>query len=116
MPDLTGHFPGKPARSRRPNRRAVIMMICSGLTFASLVTCCTVAVAVATMLNRLGSAFESAFEAVFSGLLDGFATIFLALLLLLFSVFTVFMVLLTLLSTGQIIPFFMRMARLLTLI
>jgi hypothetical protein len=93
------------------------MAICGGLTLASVVTCCTVAVAVASMVNELGSAVAGVFTELFggllSGLLQGIGAILLAMVFLLFAVFTVLMELLALLSTGQIIPFFMRLARLL---
>jgi hypothetical protein len=109
MTDITGGVPGRPVRSRRQCLRAVIMAICGGFIVASVVTCCAVGVVIARMLNRL----DSALDPHISELLAGVAAIFLAVAVLLLEVFTVLMELFALLSTGHIIPFFLKLAQLL---
>ena len=112
MTDFTGEVPGKRARPRRGMGRVVILAMCVGLSLTFLVSCCAIAVAVLVVVTAFNG-IEAVFNGLFSGLFGGVAMFFLAIALGLLAVFPLLMELLALLSTGQLIPFFMRLAQLL---
>jgi hypothetical protein len=107
--DVTCGTPSKPARSRRQKRRVVILVICAALTLTVFACVCAVAVVVAAVVHGFGSVFAG----LLSGLFDGLAALFVAAAFSLLLAFPVLMELLALLTTGQVIPFIMRLAQLL---
>ncbi len=115
MSDIAGVSPGNPIRFRPQDARVLILAICGVFSLMSLITCCAVAVAMASMVDTLGSAVNAALDGLckglFSGLFEGVAIFLAAILLFLVSAFVEVMELLTLLSTGQFIPFFLRLAQ-----
>jgi hypothetical protein len=109
MDDFTVGVPGKPARARH-RKWPVIVLAVYVLAFTVFVWCFAVAVVVAAVIHGLGSMFDGLFGGLFSGLAGLYMAMQFFFFLLLFPLL---MELLALLSTGQVIPFFMRLAQLL---
>jgi hypothetical protein len=112
MKAYAGDSPGNPIRFRRPDDRVVILAICGVFTLLALITCSTVAVAMAAMFPCFGSSLDALLTGLFAGLLEGIAIYVAAVFLFLFSVFVVVTDLLKMLSMGHFIPFFLRLAQL----
>jgi hypothetical protein len=106
MTDFTSSIPQKPAPSRRRCVRTIILAFCATLALTVLVVCCAVAVVVAAVFNGLGAVFQGLGEAI---AFAGSMTIVLSVLV----VFPWLMEMASLLSTGQLIPFVMRLIHLL---
>ena len=108
MKEFAGDSPANPLRFHRQDARVVIMAICGVFALVSLVTCGAVVMAMAAMFNALwlGRWMES------SAGLRGIATFVAAILCFLLAAFVAVADLLTLLSMGQILPFFSRLAQL----
>jgi hypothetical protein len=109
MDEFTSGTPSKPVRSRCQKLRNVILVICAALTLAAFAFVCAVAVVVAAVVHGFGSLLDG----LFSGLFASFAALFMTVAASLLLAFPVLMELLALLSTGQVIPFIMRLGQLL---
>lgn len=109
MDEFTRGTPSKPARSRRQKRRVVILVICAALTLTVFASLCAVAVVVAAVVHGFGSLLDGLFSGLFASVAALLMTVAASLLL----AFPVLMELLALLTTGQVIPFVMRLAQLL---
>jgi hypothetical protein len=107
MDEFTRGTPSKPGRSRRQKRRVVILVICAALTLT--VFACVCAVVVAAVVHGFGSLLDGLFRGLFASVAAFLMTVAASLLL----AFPLLMELLALLSTGQVIPFVMRLAQLL---
>jgi hypothetical protein len=106
MTDFSSRVPQKPGSSRRSRKRAIILAVCAAFALMALACCYAVTVVVAAVLNGIG--------AIFTGLAESIgAFISMATVLFVVVVFPLLMELLSLLSTGQLIPFFMRVLHLL---
>ena len=109
MDEFTSGTSSKPVRSRCQKLRNVILVICAALTLAVFACVCAVAVVVAAVVHGFGSLLDG----LFSGLFASFAALFMTVAASLLLAFPVLMELLALLSTGQVIPFIMRLGQLL---
>ena len=107
MTDFKSSVPQKPAPSRRRYVRTIILAFCATLALTILVACCTVTVVVAAVFSGLGAAFG--LGTVFEGIGEALAFAVLSVLV----IFPWLMELASLLSTGQLIPFVMRLLYLL---
>jgi hypothetical protein len=112
MKEYPGDSPGNPIRFRRPDERVVIVAICGVFTLLALITCSAVAVAMAAMFHGFGPSLDGLFTGLFARLFEGIGIYLAAVLLFLLRVFVVVTDLLTMLSMGQFIPFFLRLAQL----
>jgi hypothetical protein len=116
MDEFTGGVPGKPGRTRRQKTRVVILVVCAALALTYFVGCCAIVVAVAGVFHGLalglGSAFDGLLNGLFKGIFAALGPLLIEVLYLLLLAISWIMELLTLLSTGQVLPFFMRLARL----
>jgi hypothetical protein len=106
MTEFTNSFLQKPARSRRRYLRTIILAFCATLALTVLLAFCAVAVVVAAVFRGLGGLFQGIEEAI---AFAGSMTIVLSV----FVVFPWLMEMASLLSTGQLIPFVMRLIHLL---
>ena len=109
MTDFKSSVPQKPAPSRRRYARAIILCACPAFTLIVFVCCYAVTVAVAAVSNGL----DAVFHAVFAGLGEAVASIVIAMVLSVLVIFPWLMELASLFSTGQLIPFVMRLLQLL---
>jgi predicted exporter len=107
MTEFTNSIPQKPARSRRRYVRTIILAFCATLALTVLVTWCAVAVVVAAVFNGFDAVFG--LGAIFDGIGEALAVAALSVL----AVFPWLMEMASLLSTGQLIPFVMRLIHLL---
>jgi hypothetical protein len=106
MTDFKSSVPLKPAPSRRKYVRAIILAVCATLALTVFVFCFAVTVMMAAAINGFGGLFQGIGEAV----AFTFST---AIILSVLVIFPWLMELASLLSTGQLIPFFMRLIHLL---
>ncbi len=106
MTDFTGRVPQKPGPSRRRRNLPIILFVCTSFVFMTLACCYAVTVVMAAVLHGVGAIFNGIAESI--GAIISTATVLLVVV-----VFPLLMDLLSLLATGQVIPFVMRLMHLL---
>jgi hypothetical protein len=106
MTEFTNSVPQKPAPSRRRYVRTIILAVCGALALTVIVACCAITVVVAAVFSGLGAAFQGIGEAIAF-------TISMGMVVSVLVVFPWLMEMASLLSTGQLIPFVMRLIQLL---
>jgi len=103
-------YPLEPSASPRLRGRTLILIFCSGLVLGVVLCCCAAVVVVAGMLHQFGTALDRLFSSLLAGIPALFSAAIGYLLLLAYELIE----LLGLLSAGQVIPFFMRLGKLLS--
>jgi hypothetical protein len=109
MPDFKSSVPRKPASFRRRFLRAVIIAACATLVVAAIICCYAVTVVLAAISHGL----DATFGAMFHGIGEAVFMFLMAPVLFVLVIFPWLMEMASLLSTGQVIAFFIRLLQLL---
>ena len=111
MTDLESGFPPKRAPSRRSYRRTIIFGVCFAFVLTILVCCYAVTMEAIAALREI-AALKEIPDAVTAGL-EGFGGLFMSIVFAALMMILWLLELLSLLVTGQLIPFVMRLSQLL---